>query len=350
MNKYYQNYEFLEDFKAIPKNFVGGKLENRYKNEISASHVEKNKINPSEISLKPKNPYSHIRVQLQDDDAIRNELLGHSHNWNREGDFIDSLTKTQYFAEASSGDSQIFLENPSARRNTQNGVFGSYPCSGGVKGTPTYVKPGSKLTVQWQVQNPAENGKWVIKMSERDSESLSSYSIMRPINLSTDGSGYFAWGNSTSGIESAEIAIPSTEKWSQWTLQLGYKVDGTGEMYQWSDLTTVKVEGTNDWRQQCQNGGICFKGDCICAKGFYGKAWEESTSKPGQYKAEEPNTKSAEEIFGDKRKKGRKNNGINYLEHTPEAEVPTNYYSEENGETGSGIDQGYKYQDGILNI
>ena len=112
-----------------------------------------------------------------------------------------------------------------------------------------------------------------------------------------------------------------------------------------SSLTNSQyfTQASGDCTDKCVNGGICFKGDCICAKGYFGTYCEEITTHPGEYAI---NDKPEEEDpFNDQnqKKKPRKNNGINYLEHTPEAELPADYYlnEQEKQDLGSGNNGGF---------
>ena len=84
------------------------------------------------------------------------DSFDHSHSG------IVDFGSVQYFAESSSLNdvqSNVFLESPTARSNTAHSKFGQFPCSGGIKGSSTYYKPGSSAIVKWQVQNPVKGGK-----------------------------------------------------------------------------------------------------------------------------------------------------------------------------------------------
>ena len=250
MNKYYQHHHYLEDYYTDSKNFIGGKLDHLHKNEIFKNlELKTNNLNANPYSVTTPNQY--IQVRMQDDDSIRSGIREKINNWGNKKILADSLANTQYFAEASGdGTSDIlFLKNPASRKNTHHNKVGMFPCSGGVQGTATYFKPGSQIPVQWDIQNPTEGGKCIIKMTESNSENPSSYTTLRPTDIKVDSTGYFDCGKG-SGTESAEITIPSKSNCNHCTIQLSYKIKDQGEIYQCSDISTIQVEGTGDCQQK----------------------------------------------------------------------------------------------------
>ena len=87
-------------------------------------------------------------------------------------------------------------------------------------------------------------------------------------------------------------------------------------MYQCSDISVVPLDGTNDCDKPWQNGGIWSFTKCVWLDGFYGDFCEKllDSNQP-----EQKQNLTAKTIYPAVRKQ-KKNNGINYLSFTPEAE------------------------------
>ena len=230
---------------TVPYNMKKYLEPNKYLNDYysdSVSYVQKKFDNPT---IKNQN----IRVILQDDDAVKKGLFNHDTFDHINNNILDFMA-VQYFSEVrklSDTSPKLYLENPQAQPNSSNDKQGYFPCNGGVKGPSTYYEPGTGVEVKWQVKNQADNGQCIIKLAERNSESMSSYVILNPTDKDIDPyTGFFPCGKHSGHIETAEVYIPRDSHCAECTLQLTYKVEGAGEIYQCSDLSTIHVEGTMD--------------------------------------------------------------------------------------------------------
>lgn len=325
MNQYLQPKKYMENY-AIQNKNVKSQLKEIAMKEFQDEEKDVAKLNPDNLVYSIGGHQQHIKAKLhQNEEKFGDVNQGH------QGPHFDSRTieYAQYFAEASQlpdMNTRLFLEEPAARENTSHDKFGMFPCNGGVKGPAQYFKAGSKIMVKWQIQNPTKDGKCIIRLAESNDENVSSYKNLKPEGIDQDEyTGYFNCGNASGNPEGAEVVIPVGTDCAECTLQVAYNVPGFGEIYQCTDISTVKVEGTNDCDRACLNGGICFKGDCVCAKGFYGKYCEQSTEHPGSYvEKNERNPDEPSHVHINKR--DRRSNGIDYLEQTREAEVPPDYY------------------------
>lgn len=328
MNQYLAPREAVDDYSYSNSNFVRHHLESTT-NEL----VKNNESKPSTVDINSYkynigNPSQSIKHKLHShpfDDAYIHAENSNVHFNSKKVDY----NWARYYADAGQSPNaftRVYLENPPARQNTSANQYDKFPCSGGVKGPAQYFKPGSTVMVKWQIQNPIKDGKCIVRLSDKNEEDLANYKVLRPVGVDIDPyTGYFSCGNTSGNPEGVEIVIPGETNCAECVLQLGYKAPDFGEIYMCSDVSTVKVEGTHDCGGDCQNGGICFKGECVCAKGFYGKFCEQSTSHPGEYVAQ------VDKVYGDsgvteQHRRNKKSNGINYLENTVEAEVPPDYY------------------------
>lgn len=197
-----------------------------------------------------------VKVRLQDEEKVKETLNGKNGFGKTSQTYKDAL----YFSEASGLPdihTRMILEHPTVRAYSASDQFDQIPCSGGIKGPGQYFKPGSTVLVKWQIQNPIKGGQCVIRFAEKNEGNLNSYTIIHPINTQTDSyTGYFDCGNSSGTPEGVEIVIPHNSDCSECTLQVAYKAPNFGEIYQCSDISTIKVEGTGDCAEECKNGGI----------------------------------------------------------------------------------------------
>lgn len=325
MNQYLQPKKYMENY-AIQNKSVKNQLKEIAMKEFQDEEKDVAKLNPDNLVYSIGGHQQHIKSKLH-----QNEDKFGGLNQDHQGPYFDSRTieYAQYFGEANKlpdMNTRLFLEEPPARENTSHDKFGMFPCNGGVKGPAQYFKAGTKIMVKWQIQNPTKDGKCIIRLAENNDENAGSYKNIRPIGIDEDQyTGYFNCGNTSGNPEGTEIVIPAGTDCAECTLQFAYNVPDFGEIYQCTDISTVKIEGTQDCDKPCLNGGICFKGECVCAKGFYGKYCEQSTEHPGSYvDKNERNPSEPSHVHINKR--DRKSNGINYLENTEEAEVPPEYY------------------------
>lgn len=322
MADYFKQRDYLQqaDYFTQDQNFVKEKLQKHLRNYRDFEEDRSNK--QSEVLINQNGAYigQDTKSQLKEDSLlskfVSNNKLASSDENN------DGFDQAQYFALASGLPTQkplLFMQYPSARHGTDTSSFGKFPWSGGEKGPAKFYEPGSKVMVRWQIENSLKNGVWAIKLAESNPQNLSSYKSLTPTSIKVDADGYFQWGNPDGTSEGVEVLIPSSSSWVECTLQLVYKTQEFGEMYQCSDISTAIVETTNDWNQPCLNQGVWFKGECICTKGFFGTYWENKANSDMSagntmqtYKTIQPElTKSITK---------NKDNGIQYLTKTPEAE------------------------------
>jgi hypothetical protein len=246
MKKYLEPNEYLNDYYSDSVSYV----QKRFDNPTIKNHEHALKaVNPDDLNYKIQSPHQNIRVILQDDDAVKKGLFNHD-TFDHSNSKILDFEAVQYFSKVStlSDDKpQLYLENPTARPNSSNDKQGYFPCNGGVKGPSTYYKPGTAVEVKWQVKNQVDSGQCIIKLAEKNSESMSSYVILNPTGKDVDPyTGFFDCGERHGHIETAEVYIPIDSHCAECTLQLTYKIEGAGEIYQCSDLSTIHVEGTMD--------------------------------------------------------------------------------------------------------
>lgn len=334
MYQYNEPQHYLEEYYQDTQSFVQGKVQ--HVDEMSDVDASRHGSQTANVNFrqgyKAGDDYQSIKAML-DNNSFQNGVLINS---NIESN-IDSRSSpyqyTQYFAGSSSLPQQpsMFMHYPPPRPGSGTSVFGQFPCSNGIRGTPTYFEPGSTVSVRWQIEHPIEGGMCVIKLSKSKSEDPSSFKELYPTNIDVDPyTGYFPCGDTKGKPETVDVIIPEGTNCEACTLQLTYQVSGYGELYQCSDVSSAKVESTNDCGGECLNGSICYKGSCICPKGFYGRFCEQAATEAGRYVA---NEKSSDQTAKKKHRKSR-HNGINYLANTPEAEVPQNYVPRAEAETG----------------
>ena len=321
MVPYFQHRDYLDHTNYFSKgsNFVKDKLDKHLRN---FNDLEGDlRRNDSEVFINNNGVYHGQQTKLKlREGSLLSDFMSSSKEINIEGK-NEKLDMAQYFTLTNGLPSQrplLFMQYPSVRHGTDTASFGKFPCSGGEKGPNKYYQPGSKIMVRWQIENPLSSGKCAIKLAENNPQNLSSYKALTPSNVNVDSDGYFSWGNLEQSSEGVEIAVPSDSSCVECTLQLVYKTQEFGEMYQCSDISTAYFETTNDCDKPWLNQGVCFKGQWVWAKGFFGQYWENlinpdvaAKGANQEYKTIKPElTKSTT----------KKNNGVKYLNYTPEAE------------------------------
>jgi len=246
MIKYMEHRDFMNDYYDNSASFISSKIK----------QIDSNNINRS--SPRTYENFDSVKVLLNQNKPSENSYTNRLDKI-QDKDLDRKFTGAQYFKQSTlpNAPPEAFLFNPGVRDQTDSGKFGLFPCSGGIKGPAEYYKPGSKVVVKWQILNPSEDSQCIIKMAQKNDQNADSYQTLNPLGREVDKyTGYFACGENTKEPEAVVVQIPTDADCSICTLQLTYKSADYGELYQCADLSTQRIEGSDDCTDECLNGGI----------------------------------------------------------------------------------------------
>ena len=171
--------------------------------------------------------------------------------------------------------SQVLL--PIRRSGTSNMELGQGPC-GGVEKKPanTLTNKGSSINVVWEILVPENRGNCTVKLSSGQQEE-ESFKLLQPTEGKINKDGSFACGRDK-GFEYKEFILPPDYECDGCTLQWKWTTS-YGDIYSCSDII-INGGSLSKCMGKCLNGGSCFNGKCLCAKGFTGDFCE---SKEGEH-------------------------------------------------------------------
>ena len=171
--------------------------------------------------------------------------------------------------------SQVLL--PIRRTGTSNMELGQGPC-GGVEKKPanTLTNKGSSINVVWEILVPENRGNCTVKLSSGQQEE-ESFKLLQPTEGKINKDGSFACGRDK-GFEYKEFILPPDYECDGCTLQWKWTTS-YGDIYSCSDII-INGGSLSKCMGKCLNGGSCFNGKCLCAKGFTGDFCE---SKEGEH-------------------------------------------------------------------
>ena len=165
--------------------------------------------------------------------------------------------------------SQVLL--PIRRTGTSNMELGQGPC-GGVEKKPanTLTNKGSSINVVWEILVPENRGNCTVKLSNGKQEA-ESFKLLQPTEGKINKDGSFACGRDK-GFEYKEFILPPDYECDGCTLQWKWTTS-YGDIYSCSDII-INGGSLSKCMGKCLNGGSCFNGKCLCAKGFTGEFCE----------------------------------------------------------------------------
>ena len=165
--------------------------------------------------------------------------------------------------------SQVLL--PIRRSGTSNMELGQGPC-GGVEKKPanTLTNKGSSINVVWEILVPENRGNCTVKLSSGQQEE-ESFKLLQPTEGKINKDGSFACGRDK-GFEYKEFILPPDYECDGCTLQWKWTTS-YGDIYSCSDII-INGGSLSKCMGKCLNGGSCFNGKCLCAKGFTGEFCE----------------------------------------------------------------------------
>jgi hypothetical protein len=165
--------------------------------------------------------------------------------------------------------SQVLM--PIRRIGTSNMELGQGPC-GGVEKKPanTLTNKGSSINVVWEILVPENKGNCTVKLSSGKQEE-ESFKLLQPTEGKINQDGSFVCGRDK-GFEHKEFILPSDYECDGCTLQWKWSTS-YGDIYSCSDII-INGGSLSKCMGKCLNGGSCFNGKCLCAKGFTGEFCE----------------------------------------------------------------------------
>ena len=171
--------------------------------------------------------------------------------------------------------SQVLM--PIRRIGTSNMELGQGPC-GGVEKKPanTLTNKGSSINVVWEILVPENKGNCTVKLSSGKQEE-ESFKLLQPTEGKINKDGSFDCGRDK-GFEHKEFILPPDYECDGCTLQWKWSTS-YGDIYSCSDII-INGGSLSKCMGKCLNGGSCFNGKCLCAKGFTGEFCE---SKEGEH-------------------------------------------------------------------
>ena len=165
--------------------------------------------------------------------------------------------------------SQVLM--PIRRIGTSNMELGQGPC-GGVEKKPanTLTNKGSSINVVWEILVPENKGNCTVKLSSGKQEE-ESFKLLQPTEGKINQDGSFICGRDK-GFEHKEFILPPDYECDGCTLQWKWSTS-YGDIYSCSDII-INGGSLSKCMGKCLNGGSCFNGKCLCAKGFTGEFCE----------------------------------------------------------------------------
>ena len=165
--------------------------------------------------------------------------------------------------------SQVLM--PIRRIGTSNMELGQGPC-GGVEKKPanTLTNKGSSINVVWEILVPENKGNCTVKLSSGKQEE-ESFKLLQPTEGKINQDGSFVCGRNK-GFEHKEFILPPDYECDGCTLQWKWSTS-YGDIYSCSDII-INGGSLSKCMGKCLNGGSCFNGKCLCAKGFTGEFCE----------------------------------------------------------------------------
>ena len=165
--------------------------------------------------------------------------------------------------------SQVLM--PIRRIGTSNMELGQGPC-GGVEKKPanTLTNKGSSINVVWEILVPENKGNCTVKLSSGKQEE-ESFKLLQPTEGKINQDGSFVCGRDK-GLEHKEFILPPDYECDGCTLQWKWSTS-YGDIYSCSDII-INGGSLSKCMGKCLNGGSCFNGKCLCAKGFTGEFCE----------------------------------------------------------------------------
>ena len=165
--------------------------------------------------------------------------------------------------------SQVLM--PIRRIGTSNMELGQGPC-GGVEKKPanTLTNKGSSINVVWEILVPENKGNCTVKLSSGKQEE-ESFKLLQPTEGKINQDGSFVCGRDK-GFEHKEFILPPNYECDGCTLQWKWSTS-YGDIYSCSDII-INGGSLSKCMGKCLNGGSCFNGKCLCAKGFTGEFCE----------------------------------------------------------------------------
>ena len=165
--------------------------------------------------------------------------------------------------------SQVLM--PIRRIGTSNMELGQGPC-GGVEKKPanTLTNKGSSINVVWEILVPENKGNCTVKLSSGKQEE-ESFKLLQPTEGKINRDGSFVCGRDK-GFEHKEFILPPDYECDGCTLQWKWSTS-YGDIYSCSDII-INGGSLSKCMGKCLNGGSCFNGKCLCAKGFTGEFCE----------------------------------------------------------------------------
>ena len=165
--------------------------------------------------------------------------------------------------------SQVLM--PIRRIGTSNMELGQGPC-GGVEKKPanTLTNKGSSINVVWEILVPENKGNCTVKLSSGKQEE-ESFKLLQPTEGKINKDGSFDCGRDK-GFEHKEFILPPDYECDGCTLQWKWSTS-YGDIYSCSDII-INGGSLSKCMGKCLNGGSCFNGKCLCAKGFTGEFCE----------------------------------------------------------------------------
>ena len=162
--------------------------------------------------------------------------------------------------------SQVLM--PIRRIGTSNMELGQGPC-GGVEKKPanTLTNKGSSINVVWEILVPENKGNCTVKLSSGKQEE-ESFKLLQPTEGKINQDGSFVCGRDK-GFEHKEFILPPDYECDGCTLQWKWSTS-YGDIYSCSDII-INGGSLSKCMGKCLNGGSCFNGKCLCAKGFIGE-------------------------------------------------------------------------------
>ena len=165
--------------------------------------------------------------------------------------------------------SQVLL--PIRRIGTSNSEIGVGPC-GGVdkKSANTLTTKGSSINVIWEILVPENTGNCTVKISN-GLQDEDQFILLKPVDGNVNEDGSFKCGREK-GFETKEFILPEDYECDGCTLQWKWS-NSFGDIYSCSDII-INGGSLSKCMGKCLNGGSCFNGKCLCAKGFTGEFCE----------------------------------------------------------------------------
>ena len=134
----------------------------------------------------------------------------------------------------------------------------------------TLTNKGSSINVVWEILVPENKGNCTVKLSSGKQEE-ESFKLLQPTEGKINQDGSFVCGRDK-GFEHKEFILPPDYECDGCTLQWKWSTS-YGDIYSCSDII-INGGSLSKCMGKCLNGGSCFNGKCLCAKGFTGEFCE----------------------------------------------------------------------------